>query len=188
MALLVSPRRCLDAARATRTTPSTSRPTWWQYGRRARCSFVDTPVSLGGLNQALEQPWRAISPAGGGGGGIRLGVLTRAGVLRAGWRFAGNAAGTLLQLPVTGEGASARDFCAARLAASAAFYDPGFGPTLTADGALCCSGRASPFRSRVQPLAPASRCRRGSISQMLRPSEQALGAVLAEFGKPFGPA
>ena len=151
--------------------------------------FVDTPVSLGGLNQALEQAVARGLPAGGGGG-IRLGVLD------ARWRLVrGPAAlraappGIAIQMPLVGEVSIGAGFLRCQAGGIGGVFTIGLEPTLTADGALVLQRPRVAVAQQGAIACAGIQVPVGDLfTQMLRPTEQALGAVLAELKIPLGPA
>lgn len=151
--------------------------------------FVDTPVPLSGLNQALEQAVARGLPAGGGGG-IRLGVLD------ARWRLArGPAAlqaappGLAIQMPLTGEINIGAGFLRCQAGGIGGVFSIALEPTLTADGALVLQRPRVTVAQQGNIACVGIQVPLGDLfNQMLRPTEQALAAVLTELRLPLGPA
>lgn len=151
--------------------------------------FVDAPVPLTGLNQALEQAvGRGLPP--GGAGGVRLGVLD------ARWRLArGPAAllaappGLAIQLPLTGEVSIGAGFLRCQAGGIGGVFTVGVEPTLSADGALLLQRPRVAVAQQGNIACAGIQVPIGDLfTQMLRPVEQALAAVLSELRLPLGPA
>lgn len=151
--------------------------------------FVDTPLRLDALNQALDQALLRALPAGGTGGG-------RLGVLDARWRLArqpatvaATAAGLTVRMPVAGEVSIGAGFLRCQSSGIGGVFTISVKPTLDPGGALVL---AEP-RVSVEQLGAIScvgvQVPLGELfANMLRPIEQALSAALGGLRLPLGPA
>lgn len=151
--------------------------------------FIDTPVRLDGLNQALEQAVARGLPAGGAGG-MRLGLL------EARWRLSRGPAAVVatppglgVQLPVTGEVSLGAGFLRCQASGIGGLFTIALKPTLQPDGALVLREPRVAVAQQGNLACAGIQVPTGDLfNQMLRPIEQALGAVLNEVRLPLGPA
>lgn len=151
--------------------------------------FIDTPVRLDGLNQALEQAVARGLPAGGAGG-MRLGLL------EARWRLGRGPAAVVatppslgVQLPVTGEVSVGAGFLRCQASGIGGLFTIALKPTLAPDGALVLREPRVTVAQQGNLACAGIQVPTGDLfNQMLRPIEQALGAVLGEVRLPLGPA
>lgn len=150
--------------------------------------FIDTPVRLDGLNQALEQAVARGLPAGGAGG-LRLGLL------EARWRLGRGPAAVVatppglgVQLPVTGEVSLGAGFLRCQASGIGGLFTVALKPTLLPDGALVLREPRVAVAQQGNLACAGIQVPTGDLfNQMLRPIEQALGAVLSEVRLPLGP-
>lgn len=150
--------------------------------------FVETPLRLQPLEQALDQAVARALPAGGGG--------TRLGMLDARWRLSRQPVqlvaappGLVVRVPITGDVSVGAGFLRCQASGLGGVFTIAIKPTLETGGALVLREP----RVTVQSVGALS-CAGVSVpiadlfSLMLKPIEQALAAALGVVKIPLGPA
>jgi hypothetical protein len=150
--------------------------------------FIETPLRLALLDQAIDQAIARALPAGGGG--------AQFGVIDVRWRLTRQPAtlsaappGLLLRVPITGEVSAGASFLRCQGSGIGGVFSIAVKPTLSPSGALVLR---EPQVS-VQPVGALS-CAGISVpmselfSRMLKPLEQAIATAITALQLPLGPA
>jgi hypothetical protein len=150
--------------------------------------FLETPLRLAPLEQALDQAVARALPSGGGG--------TRLGMLDARWRLSRQpvqlvaaAPGLVVRVPITGDVSVGAGFLRCQASGIGGVFTIGIKPTLETGGGLVLrEPRVSVQQVGALSCAGVQVPINDLFSFMLKPIEQALAAALGVVKIPLGPA